>query len=214
MPYNLYEVYRVYDASRPLSRVPRLETGYIPKAGVGDPEVDQMKGNKKDVSEKKTRKPCGECRFYDWTTKRQFHRKVGPVDEKTGERSLIIEPRAICRGPKARARGHLVHRDQTKRPCEQWEAGKYEPPKEEEKPEELKELEKMIKKTKTDTDDEKTSPDEYHGSSEAVKKLNKSVSQWQKEIQKRNKEKSSVEENKLNGEKKTLTVKRGKIIVK
>ena len=180
-----------------------------------------MKGNngndkKKDVSAKETRKPCGECRFYDWTTERQFHRKVGPVNEK-GERSLIIEPRAVCRGPKARAKGHLVHRDQTKRPCEQWEAGKYEPPKKEEKPEELKELEKMINKTKekkTDTNEDKTSPDEYHGSSEVAKKLNKEVSQWQKETQKRNKEKSSIVTNRLNSTKKTLTVKRGKVTVK
>ena len=143
-----------------------------------------MKGNKKDVSEKKTREPCGECRFYDWTTERQFHRKVGKVDEKTGERSLIIEPRAICRGPKARAKGHLVHRDQTKRPCEQWDGGKYEPPKKE--------------------DEEKTSPDEYHGQPKELEQLEKLIE----------KSKTSVEKNKLNGEKKTLTVKRGKVTVK
>jgi len=151
--------------------------------------VKGNKANKKDASKEQTREPCVKCRFYDWTTERQFHRKVGPVDEKTGERSLIIEPRAVCRGPKARAKGHLIHRDQTKRPCEQWEAGRYEPPKEEEKPEELKELEKMIKKTKTDTDDEKTSPDEYHGKPKELEQLEKLIE----------KSKTSVEKNKLNG---------------
>ena len=151
-----------------------------------------MKGkqsDKKDVS----RKSCGECRFYDWTTEREFHRKVGSEDEKTGERSLIIEPRAVCRGPKARAKGHLVHRDQTKRPCEQWEAGKYEPPKEEEK-----------KPIKEDTDEEKTAPDEYHGKPKELKQLEELIE----------KSKTSVEKNRLNGEKKTLTVKRGKVTVK
>ena len=153
-----------------------------------------MKGKndkEKDVSEKKTRKPCGECRFYDWTTERQFHRKVGPVNEE-GERTLIIEPRAICRGPKARAKGHLVHRDQTKRPCEQWKSGKYEPPKEEEK-------EKPTKETK-----EPETPEEYFGKPKELKQLEEMIE----------KSKTSVEKNKMNGEKKTLTVKRGKVTVK
>lgn len=145
-----------------------------------------MKGNKKDVS----RRPCGECRFYDWTTERQFHRKVGPVDEKTGERTLIIEPRAICRGPQAHAKGHLVHRDQTKRPCEQWEEGRYvKPEQKEEKP------------TK---EEEKTSPDEYHGQPKELEQLEKLIE----------KSKTSVVKNKLNGKSKTLTVKRGKVTVK
>lgn len=116
-----------------------------------------MKGkqsDKKGVSEKETRKPCGKCRFYNWSTERQFHRKVGPKDEKMGERRLIIEPRAVCRSPTARAKGHLVHRDQTKRPCEYWKAGKYEPQKEEKKK-------------------EPETPDEYYGKSKAVEELEK-----------------------------------------
>jgi len=153
--------------------------------------VKGNKANKKDVSEKKTREPCGKCRFYDWTTERQFNRKVGKVDEKTGERTLIIEPRAICRGPKARAKGHLVHRDQTKRPCEQWEAGKYEPPKKEEK-----------KKPTNETKEPET-PDEYFGKP-------KELEQLEELIEKSN---TSVEKNKLNGETKTLTVKSGKVTV-
>jgi len=140
--------------------------------------VKGKQSDKKDVS----RKPCGECRFYDWTTERQFHRKVGPADEKTGERTLIIEPRAVCRGSKARAKGHLVHRDQTKRPCEQWEAGKYEPPKEEE---------------------EKTSPEEYFGTPEGrlkeQKKKPKELKQLEEMIEK---SKTSVVKSKLNDEKK------------
>ena len=172
------------------------------------------KSNKKDVSSKEKRKPCNLCRWYEHEKEREFHRRVGPKDEQ-GQRTEIIEIRSVCRNPNAKAYQHLVHATQTKRECPQIELGKYEAPKKEEKkPEELKELEKMIKKTKTDTDDEKTSPDEYHGTSEATKKLNKSVSQWQKEIQKRNKEKSSIAKNKLNGETKLLTVKRGKVTVK
>lgn len=159
-----------------------------------------MKGNKaktntkeksKSKSEKieEKRKSCGECKYYDWTRERQFHRRVGKRDEH-GKRSLIIEPRGVCISTKARAGGHLIHRDQTKRPCEQWEEGRYvKPEQKEEKP------------TK---EEEKTSPDEYHGQPKELEQLEKLIE----------KSKTSVVKNKLNGEKKILTVKRGKIIVK
>lgn len=167
--------------------------------------MKEQNGKKRSKKlEEPTRKPCKYCRFYDWTTERQFHRKVGPKNEK-GERTLIVEPRAICRGSKATAKGHLVHRDQTKRPCSQFEVGKYKPPKEEEK--------------KKESDEEKTSPEEYFGTPEGrlkeQKKKPKELEQLEKLIEKsKTKSKTSAETNILNCETKTLTVKRGKIIVK
>ena len=152
------------------------------------------KSNSKSEKNEEKRKSCGQCRFYDWTRERQFHRRVGKRDEH-GKRTLIVEPRSVCISTKARAGGHLVHRDQTKRPCSQFEAGKYEPPKKEEK-------KKPTKETK-----EPETPEEYFGKP-------KELEQLEELIEKAKKSKTSVEKNKLNGEKKTLTVKRGKVTVK
>ena len=75
---------------------------------------------------------CKDCKFYDKSTERDFHRKVGKTDEK-GERTEIVELRAICRNKKAKSFGHLVMAEYSKRQCEYWEKGKYVPS---EKPEE------------------------------------------------------------------------------
>ena len=110
-----------------------------------------MKGkNEKDVSaenaesnvqDKKTKqkgreegKTCSKCRWYDKSTERDFHRKVGPHNGK-GERSEIVEVRAVCRNPKAKAFNRLVHATLLKRECPHWEKGVYKAP---EKPEKKK----------------------------------------------------------------------------
>lgn len=106
---------------------------------------------KEEIKEEK-RKPCSQCKWYDHSSEREFHRRVGKRDEK-GERIEIIEIRAVCRNPKARAYRHLVKSEYSKRQCPVWEFGKYEPPKK-----------KETKEKKTEPDEEKmTSPAEYHG---------------------------------------------------
>ena len=71
---------------------------------------------------------CKDCKFYDKGSEREFHRKVGPRNDK-GERPVIVEIKAICRNEKARAGGHLVMAEYSKRQCPQWEQGVYEAPK-------------------------------------------------------------------------------------
>jgi hypothetical protein len=71
---------------------------------------------------------CRECRWYDTSSERKFHRKVGKKDEK-GKRSEIVEIRAICVNPKAASYHHLVMVDNRKRQCEVWEKGTCAPPK-------------------------------------------------------------------------------------
>lgn len=55
---------------------------------------------------------CGQCKFYDYETEREFHRD--------GIRKGLCEVRAICRAPKdvSKASGHLVKRESA-RPCVQ-----------------------------------------------------------------------------------------------
>ena len=119
--------------------------------------------NEKDVSAKKAEsdvqdkkkqkgreegKTCNECRWYDKSTERDFHRKVGARNEK-GERSEIVEVRAVCRNPKAKAFNRLVHATLLKRECPQWEKGVYTAP---EKLEKKKSASKGSKNTEKNTE--------------------------------------------------------------
>lgn len=68
---------------------------------------------------------CKDCRSYDWTTEREFHRD--------GIREGLVEIRAVCRNPKSRAYRHLVMAQYSKRQCSVWEKGVYEKPLQEKK---------------------------------------------------------------------------------
>jgi len=167
--------------------------------------VIEVKGNKKSETVEKTdkrekkeikekeRKPCNECRYYDHSTERDFHRKVGPRNDK-GERTEIIEIRAVCRNPKASAFKHLVHATLTRRECSYWKEGKYEPSK------------KETKTLKKENEEKKTAPSEYHGPplTEVEEKNLK---------EKKKRPKAVAIKNPLNGETKTLVKKRGKVFV-
>jgi len=105
----------------------------------------EEKPESKKVEEKKEVHFCKVCKFYDWTTEREFHRD--------GIRKGLLEIRAVCRNPQARSYRHLVKAEYKKRQCAFWEEGRYKTPKK-----------KETKEKKTEPDEEKmTSPAEYHG---------------------------------------------------
>ena len=115
------------------------------KTVVKTEEKSESKGETKNKEEKKKLHFCKDCKFYDWTTEREFHRD--------GIRKGLFEIRAVCRNPKARSYRYLVKAEYSKRQCPVWEFGKYEPPKK-----------KETKEKKTEPDEEKmTSPAGYHG---------------------------------------------------
>jgi hypothetical protein len=76
---------------------------------------------------KKEQGTCGECKWWDKSTMRDFHRD--------GVRKNLVEIRSICRSPSSKARGHLTMKESV-RPC--FEKGNFVAPKKEEpkKPEE------------------------------------------------------------------------------
>ena len=100
-----------------------------------------------NVEEKKKVHGCDQCRWYDFSTQREFHRD--------GIRKGLVETRAVCRSPKSKARNHLVKKDSDK-PC--FEKGKYVTPKKPEK--------KTKKKSNLKDEESMTSPQEYFGSAE------------------------------------------------
>jgi hypothetical protein len=67
---------------------------------------------------------CGECRFYDHSTEREFRRD--------GIRQGLVETRAVCKAPaeRTKASNHLVKRESS-RPC--FDAGVYVVPVKEKK---------------------------------------------------------------------------------
>jgi hypothetical protein len=86
--------------------------------------------------EAKVEGTCGECRWLDPSSRRDFFRKVGKKDE-SGQRTTIKEVRGKCTAPKehCKAGGHLV--DVTsKRSC--FEAGVFVAPVKEEPKKEKK----------------------------------------------------------------------------
>ena len=123
-----------------------------------DTEKKQKASSQGKVEVKKEEKKevhfCKDCKWYDKSTEREFHRKVGPKNEK-GERTEIIEIRAVCRNEKADSHNHLVMAEYAKRQCPVWEKGKY------------KHLEEEKEKNTKEIDEEKmTSPEEYFGTPE------------------------------------------------
>jgi len=82
--------------------------------------VEQEKSKKRKEGKKAEARFCKDCKFYDKSTEREFHRKVGKKDEH-GKRAEIVEVRAICRNPKASSFGHLVMAEYSKRQCPVWE---------------------------------------------------------------------------------------------
>jgi hypothetical protein len=69
------------------------------------------KGKKEGVEKKGS---CGECKWYDKSTERDFHRD--------GIRPGLVEVRAVCRNKDVKTFGHLVH-DKSQKPC--FEPGVY-----------------------------------------------------------------------------------------
>ena len=106
------------------------------QAGITEKREEKGKEEKEEVHR------CDQCKGYDVSTQRDFHRD--------GIRKGLVEVRAVCRSPTARAKGHLV-KNNSDRPC--FEEGVYV------KPQKLKKKEK----TKETKDEKKTSPSEYHG---------------------------------------------------
>lgn len=97
--------------------------------------VEKEDGEKKEKTssvEKKSKKKeekkdlhfCKDCKWYDKSAEREFHRKVGPKNEEGG-RTEITEIRAICRNKNANACNHLVMAEYSKRQCPVWESGAY-----------------------------------------------------------------------------------------
>lgn len=89
--------------------------------GNRESEKVESKSEKGKQTEKREINRCDQCKWYDVSTQRDFHRKVGPRDEQ-GSRSTIMEVRAVCCSPTGTAKGHLVKND-SDRPC--FEKGKY-----------------------------------------------------------------------------------------
>jgi len=95
---------------------------------------DEKMSKQKEVVKKEVHR-CDQCKWYDLSTQRDFHRD--------GIRKGLVEVRAICRSPTSKARNHLVKND-SEREC--FEEGKYVPPKKE--PKEQEKLEKKRPKKK------------------------------------------------------------------
>jgi hypothetical protein len=59
--------------------------------------------------EKKEQLTCGQCRFWDTTTTRQFHRD--------GIRKGLIECRSVCKNPEVKSFRHLTMKESVKECC-------------------------------------------------------------------------------------------------
>ena len=89
------------------------------KTGSPTEEVeDESEEKERNVEEKKEVHRCDQCRWYDFSTQRDFRRD--------GIRKGLVETRAVCRSPASKSRNHLVKNDSDKT-C--FESGKYVPPK-------------------------------------------------------------------------------------
>lgn len=65
--------------------------------------------SKVKTEEQKEQLTCGQCRFWDTTTTRDFHRD--------GIRKGLVECRSTCRNPEARAFKHLTKKESVKECC-------------------------------------------------------------------------------------------------
>lgn len=63
---------------------------------------------------------CKDCKHYDKKTEREFRRKVGKKNEK-GDRTEIVELRAMCKNSRAKSFAHLVMAENSRRRCSSWE---------------------------------------------------------------------------------------------
>jgi hypothetical protein len=93
-----------------------------------DTEKEGKTSSRKKIESKKEEmeevRSCKDCKWYDKSSEREFHRKEGPKNEK-GKRTEIIEIRAICRNKNAKAYNHLVMAEYAKRQCPVWQKGTY-----------------------------------------------------------------------------------------
>jgi hypothetical protein len=137
---------------------------------------------------------CKNCKWYDKSTERTFHRKVGKRDEK-GERTVITEIRAICRNAKSSAYCHLVMSQGSKRNISGcFEKGVYTvPKKEEQKPK------KETKKKKRKKEPSQSNETITENLDNAIKKLEKTG--------------TFKAQNPLNGQTKTFMRKNNRFVV-
>ena len=82
-------------------------------------EKRERKGRKEEVEKKGS---CSECKWYDKSTERDFHRD--------GIRPGLVEVRAVCRNKDVKTLGHLIH-NTSQKPC--FEPGEYITPQTKEK---------------------------------------------------------------------------------
>lgn len=173
-------------------------------------EVEEVKGKTESETVEKTDKTseekheqkeeekeevhrCDQCRWYDVSTQRDFHRD--------GIRKGLFEVRAVCRSPTSRARNHLVKND-SDRPC--FEEGVYVKP---DKPKK--------KETKKPHEEGKTAPNEYHGpplTEEERKELQKNSKKRSKKRRLKSGEKVNVTDSQ-NGEVKTFEQKGHRLVL-
>lgn len=88
-------------------------------------KIEDKNSTRRESRKKKTEdeRKHNKCKWYDWSTERDFYRKVGPRNEK-GERTKILERRAICRCEQAKAFRRLVMGDKVTS-CPRWKEGKH-----------------------------------------------------------------------------------------
>jgi hypothetical protein len=133
-----------------------------------DTAINEKSSSTEKVGKKKEEKKevhfCKDCKGYDKSTQREFHRKVEKKDEK-GNRTEIVEVRAICRNPKADSYKHLVMAEYAKRQCPCWEKGEYITAKLDEKKTE-KPRKKQQRSKQQISEEKMTTPEEYFGSTE------------------------------------------------
>ena len=123
-----------------------------------DTEKKEKTSSHKKVESKKKEievQFCKDCKWYDKGSEREFHRKVGPKNDK-GEGSEIMEIRAICRDKNAKAHNRLVMSEYSKHQCPVWEKGVYAKPIEEQKKSELAKVDSTKTKAGSNEDLGKT----------------------------------------------------------
>jgi hypothetical protein len=123
-------------------------------------DMSAKKAEKKTVKEEKIEEEkilCKDCRHLDTRTIRDFARH--------GIRQGLIERRGKCTNEKVKARGHLVRIDMPKK-CTGFEEGQFVVPEKKKKVKKKEVVKKTGEKTVEpieESDEEKTTPSEYHG---------------------------------------------------
>jgi hypothetical protein len=136
----------------------------------------KVKGEEKKVEEEKVESHfCKDCKSYDKSTEREFHRLVGKRDEQ-GNRGEIIEIRAVCMNPKSTSCHHLVMAEYSKRQCPVWEQGVYEQPAKPVEPEKTKE------EPKKEPSKKRSKKDKAKKDEETIKKVEKAFEEGAEEV--------------------------------